>query len=191
MLSKFSDFDIRRSLHTSQLQLHLAEPDTLVLDEFGLCQGAARVDVAVINGQLNGYEIKSDRDRLDRLPLQVDIYNRVLDTIVLVTGVRYADRVVAYLPDWWGIFVATGTEAQIVFEVVREAKLNSECDPFAIAQLLWRDEALAILETHQLHKGLKSKPRQVLWQILGKELPVVKLKDAVRKALKSRSSWRN
>jgi hypothetical protein len=191
MLSKFSDLQIRRSLHASQLQLHRAEPDTLVLDEFGLCQGAARIDVAVINGQLNGYEIKSDRDKLDRLPSQVEAYNRVLDTIVLVTGSRYADRIVTLLPSWWGIFIANGAEAQIRFEAVREPNINPECDPFAIAQLLWRDEALALLEDYQLHKGVKSKPRQVLWQTLAKELPVLDLKSAVRKALKSRPGWRS
>ena len=48
--------------------MHRSEPNTVFLEELGLCQGDARVDYAVINGAMNGYEIKSDRDKLVRLP---------------------------------------------------------------------------------------------------------------------------
>jgi hypothetical protein len=190
MASRIADFHIRRSLHANQLRLHRGEPNTLVLDEFGLCQGTARVDVAVINGQLNGYEIKSDRDTLERLPGQVEIYNRVLDTIVLVTGARHVNHVTKVIADWWGIIVAKGTHTEVAFEIVREPELNTECNAYAVAQLLWRGEALVILEEHKLHRGLKSKPRQVLWQVLAEELPLVRLKEAVRTALKARQNWR-
>lgn len=191
MPPKLSDFQIRQWLHASQLRLHKAEPHTLVLDELALCQGAARVDVAVINGQLNGYEIKSDRDSLDRLPLQIEVYNQVLDTIVLVTGPRYAERVVERLPIWWGIVVAKSFGAQITFEIVREQKCNVECNAFAIAQLLWRDEVLDLLKARNLHKGVKSKPRKILWEAAAKELSTQELKDAVRAALKRRADWRS
>jgi hypothetical protein len=190
MASRIADFHIRRSLHANQLGLHRGEPNTLVLDEFGLCQGTARVDVAVINGQLNGYEIKSDRDTLERLPGQVEIYNRVLDTIVLVTGARHVNHVTKVIADWWGIIVAKGTHTEVAFEIVREPELNTQCNAYAVAQLLWRDEALVILEEHKLHRGLKSRPRQVLWQVLAEELPLVRFKEAVRTALKARQNWR-
>jgi hypothetical protein len=49
-----------------------------MLDEFGLEHGEVRVDVAVINGELHGYEIKSERDTLERLPRQVKAYSAVL-----------------------------------------------------------------------------------------------------------------
>ena len=34
------------------------------VEELGVCRGRVRVDVAVVNGTLHGYEIKSDRDSL-------------------------------------------------------------------------------------------------------------------------------
>jgi hypothetical protein len=191
MTSPIADFHIRRSLHANQLMLHRGEPSTLVLDELGLCEGAARVDVAVINGALNGYEIKSDRDTLERLPRQVEIYSKVLDTVVLITGPRHAKRIIQIVPVWWGIIAANRNDSEVLFEVIREPELNSSCSPYAIAQLLWRDEAIKLLEKKQLHRGLKSKPRQILWQVLAKELPLMCLKDAVRAILKARRNWRN
>lgn len=35
----------------------------------------ARLDTGVVNGQLVGYDIKSDHDNLDRLPGQMEVYN--------------------------------------------------------------------------------------------------------------------
>jgi len=54
------DADVRRVLldeFASQ-----ASPDTLVIDELDLC-GLTRVDVAVLNGHLMGYEIKGSTTR--------------------------------------------------------------------------------------------------------------------------------
>src|SRR5271154_5741007 len=49
-------------------------PDTIILEEFALYGGINRADIAVLNGVSHGYEIKSDRDTLIRLPQQVQAY---------------------------------------------------------------------------------------------------------------------
>ena len=75
---------LRRSLHSYLIVQQQVEPDTTVIYELGLCQGSARVDLAVIDGQLHGYEIKSERDSLRRLRAQADLYNKVFDRVTLV-----------------------------------------------------------------------------------------------------------
>ncbi|MDA8118743.1 MAG: sce7726 family protein, partial [Gammaproteobacteria bacterium] len=74
--------------------------DTVVLDELGICRGEVRVDVAVVNGEIHGYEIKSDRDSLRRLASQVELYSKVLDQATLVAGERHFDAAAALLPEW-------------------------------------------------------------------------------------------
>ena len=83
------DRDVRKALHHKVLKEHHGDTNTLVLDELGLRHGVARVDVAVVNGYLHGFEIKSDSDTLDRLPSQVTIYNAVLDRATLVVGEKH------------------------------------------------------------------------------------------------------
>lgn len=78
------DLDIRRALRALLAEGHAGEPGARVVDELGIRQGSARVDLAVINGSINGFEIKSDADRLDRLGRQRDAYGTVLDTVTLV-----------------------------------------------------------------------------------------------------------
>ncbi|WP_256761616.1 sce7726 family protein [Cohnella sp. WQ 127256] len=189
---KTRDIDIRVCLHSILRREHVNEPDTLILDELGLCQGDARIDVAVVNGAINGFEIKSESDTLERLPRQSQIYNKIFDTVTILTANRYIDGIIEMTPEWWGITRAEMDEDGVVnFISVREPKQNNEIDCFALSQLLWKDEALRILKERGLQKGLLSKPRNVLWDALANNLPLNELQDEVRKTLKARSRWRD
>ena len=79
------DRDIRLHLHEYHLYEYKKEDSTaVVVDEMGLSAHAARIDIGVINGKMVGYEIKSDRDNLDRLPRQLAIYNQIFDLVTIV-----------------------------------------------------------------------------------------------------------
>jgi hypothetical protein len=184
------DLDIRRALHQALQEEHLNEPDTLLVDELGLCQGLARVDLAVVNGSLNGFEIKSDADRLHRLARQRDAYGMVLDTVTLVTARRHLAEARAQLPSWWGLTVAAAANGKVTLHTVRRARPNRNVQPEAVARLLWREEALALLEAHGHAAGMRSKPRAQLWAALARELEPPVLAEGVRAALKRRVGWR-
>ncbi|WP_052770006.1 sce7726 family protein [Paenibacillus sp. IHB B 3415] len=80
-MDKLKDSDIRLLLKrkfTSFAEFTL-DSTTIVVDELDVCFGSARVDVAVINGRLHGFEIKSESDNLDRLPSQIEFYSRVFE----------------------------------------------------------------------------------------------------------------
>lgn len=184
------DMDIREALRKRLEEEHQNEPDTLIVEELGLCQGVSRVDVALVNGSLNGYEIKSERDTLARLPQQIEIYNRTLDYITIVVNHRHLETVERMVPEWWGIDEATESESSVQVLVRRPPWENPCVDPDSVVQLLWRDEALSILHDLGLDKGLTSKPRPAIWAALARALPVPELKSIVRSVLKTRSHWR-
>lgn len=184
------DIDIRHSLVRMLRQVYRHEPDTLILEEMGLCQGAAIVDLAVINGFLHGYEIKSEQDKLDRLQVQEQIYNKTLDRVTLVTGERHVDKLLKTAPVWWGLWKASGSNAIIHIREVRRPGQNPSIDPMAVVQLLWRDEAIAALSHLGLHRGLANKPRAEAWRRLVESLPVDDLRRTVTERIKSRQGWR-
>lgn len=183
------DIDIRRSLHAEIRRRHEGEVDTLFVDEMGLCQGNARVDLAVVNGSLHGYEIKSERDTLARLPGQCDAYNRALDYVTIVISTKHARGIRQLVPKWWGIWAATSSSTGLTLRQVRVPRRNPSLDAQAVAQLLWRDEALEELEARALAEGLRSKPRAHLWDRLATALPIAELCHVVRERLKRRH-WR-
>jgi hypothetical protein len=185
------DIDIRRSLHNSVRKLHERDPDTLILDELALCQGESRVDLAVVNGNLHGYEIKSGCDTLERLPRQQSVYNRTLDFVTLVTTANHAKAARQAVPGWWGLWTASrGSDGTVRLTQKRAARQNPNLDAVALAQLLWRDEALTELRRLGLSRGLERKPRAALWAKLAEDVPLGELAEIVRDHLKRRDGWR-
>jgi hypothetical protein len=181
---------VRRALHQKVLQEHRRDPDTLVLNEMGVCQGYARVDVAVVNGLLHGYEIKSELDTLHRLARQADTYNGTLDRITLVTHPRHLEKAMGMIPTWWGVTVVQqGTRGGIHFKSLRRASINPQLNPYWIAAFLWRDEALAILESLGQARGLRGKPKAHLFRRLAEALTLDELRNEVRSVMKSRTNW--
>lgn len=183
------DRDIRGALVQHLQQCHGSEPDTLIRHEVGICAGRRRVDVAVVNGEIAGYEIKSDEDTLARLEGQAAAYGQVLDRATIVTTVRHVDRAVAGLPGWWGVMVARPEREGVVVARVRKGRRNSNLDPYALAQLLWRDEALAELVDRGLARGLSAKARHYIWVALIEAVPLTELRSVVRARLKARQAW--
>jgi hypothetical protein len=152
--------------------------------------GESRVDVAVINGKLEGFEIKSDRDRLDRLPRQAKAYGRVFDRMTIVCCERHVQAASGSVPAWWGVEVARSGTGRTQIARVRPARANPGVEASAVVQLLWRDETLNELEKLDQADGLRSKPRRVLWDALAAALPPKTLKAVVRERLRLREDWR-
>lgn len=184
------DFDVRVALRAHLDAEHADDlSSTRFVNELGLC-GEARVDLAVINGSLTGYELKSARDTLTRLPGQVATYGRVLDFVFLVVADNHLEHARAIIPAWWGVYVARSTRDGVVVKQRRKARPNPRVDAYSLAQLLWREEALSLLTSRGLDAGVRSRPRHVLWERLALELELRDLKDEVRDVLKARHGWR-
>jgi hypothetical protein len=75
-------------------------------------------------------------------------------------------------------------------KIIRKTKQNPNVNAMALAQLLWRDEAIQILEEVNLIKGYKGKSRRVLRERLANSLSLEETKYYVRRQLKSRKDWR-
>lgn len=185
------DGQIREALREHLTRQHSAEPDALIIEELGLCEGNARVDLAVVNGRLNAYEIKSARDTLQRLPHQRDVYGLCFDTVTIVATSRHIKSARSTLPRWWGILEALPTHAGVELRMRRTAKLNPGLQAAAVVQFLWRNEALEILSHLRLDRGLRGKSRDVLWVALAKALPMRDLCHHVCRAIKARGDWRS
>lgn len=135
-----------------------------VFEELGVSHGRARIDIAVINGVMHGYEIKSDKDTLSRLFDQMHEYNEVFDKITLVVGQRHLLDAIHRIPEWWGITLAKiDAEQQVVFFTIRDAKQNEDDRVLvSMARMLWRAQALRILEEKDAADGVRSKSRHVI-----------------------------
>ena len=141
-----SDAEIRAAFISSLRTAYIHDQPSLVLEELGLRHGRARIDLAVIKGEIIGFELKSDLDSLQRLPEQAMVYNSVLDKITLIVTEKHLSAAMQQLFDWWGIILAQlDGDGVVSFSEVRSPKTNPLVEKVAVARLLWRAEALGIL----------------------------------------------
>lgn len=179
-----------RSVLDRQLQKKFGQdPDTRIRHEFGVESGARRIDVATLNGHLTGWEIKSDEDTLDRLADQAESYGRVMDYLTLVTTSRYLTAGAELLPPWWGLMEAIEGRSGVRLVTRRSPRMNRSQDPFALARLLWRDEAMEELKLRGLSRGLNGKARWYLWEALVANTSRRELRQLVLHRLKQRQGW--
>jgi len=182
-LCRAKDPDVRALLKQYLAALHDGT-DTLVLDELGLCQGDVRIDVAAVNGELSGYEIKSPSDTLARWPKQRRIYSKVVDRAWLVAP--DTPLAAAGAPDWWGQIAVFDLTDRVGLAIVKAAARNPALDPLSIAKLLWRDEAIDLLKAAGRARGVMTKSRRIVWQRIVEVIALDELRAAVRAALKQR-----
>ncbi|MCZ7665173.1 MAG: sce7726 family protein [Thermoleophilia bacterium] len=185
------DSEIRSAYHRKYLRDYHDDPRVLVVDELGLQHGKCRADIAVMNGRLAAYEIKSDLDSLSRLHSQVHGYNAVFDRITLVVTQRHLQQAATLIPPWWGLVsTARGKRGGIHFTTVRRSQANPEVDSFCVAQLLWREEAREILLGLGLAERELRGNRAELYDLVVKRLSPQALRHQVREKMKSRSNWK-
>lgn len=187
-----SDADIRQALHRKKLRHLRSCADVLVVDELGLAHAKSRIDVAVINGSVHGYEIKSAKDSLVRLPQQIRIYQDTLERLTIVCASRHVAGVERLAPSWCGITEAVeGPRGGISFETVRRGKSNPDVDRRMLAHLLWRPEAVALLSRFDVPVKDLRRPRKQLYELIAGLLSAREITASIREFMQQRRTWRD
>jgi len=186
-----SDLSIRSALKEDLESRHSRDEKVRIIEELGVSHGTARIDIAVVNGIMHGYEIKSDQDTLRRLPEQISAFSLVFDEMTLVVGKNHLYDAINIVPDWWGITMAkTNLNGAVIFQVIRENGNNENQDAVSIARLLWRDEALEILAEAGEANGFYSKSRDYIYEKLSIVFDKKTLTEKVRDVIFFRTNWR-
>ena len=186
-----SDSEIRAALHRKKLKALHRRQDTLIVDELGLVHAKARIDVAVINGCIHGFEIKSAADSLARLPAQLQLYSECLERLTIVCAEKHLTAVRKIAPRWCGILQAiVGPRGGIEFVKRREPKQNPNIRPYKLAHLLWRPEAIAILTSLNVSSRVLRSPRKQLYKSLASLVTVAQMTALIKDAMANRSAWR-
>lgn len=183
------DKDIRPILYNkfASLKEFTSDKSSIIIDELAVVDGAARVDIAIVNGKLHGYEIKSEKDTLDRLPDQILFYNMVFDKISIVVSEKFLEKVKKIVPDWWGIYTVFYCKENIKLKLEKKPKTNKNIQPKALLTLLWKEEMLEFLENLGIKKGVKAKTKPALTHLIIENSSLKEIQYFIRKKLKSRN----
>ncbi|MCK4322598.1 sce7726 family protein [candidate division WOR-3 bacterium] len=178
---KTSDKEIRKVLleHLYSNKDHLK-----IIEELDLTN--ARVDIATITKKyFCGYEIKSDKDTLRRLPIQILVYNYVFDKVTIVVGKSKYPKIV--VPDFWGIVTAENEDGRVILTKKRSPKLNKNINKRWLSHKFWKSDIVNILKRLNLYKGKSRYDRGDLLEILMKNTSLNELRYYIRDILVKRS----
>lgn len=155
---------------------------TIVYHELAMPRPSARIDVAVVNGFLAGFEIKSDLDNLIRLPRQVASFGYVFERATLVTTSMHVEKARKLLPDWWGIMIMRDEEK---FCRVRRGRVNRDVSSEHALHLLSRTELLRIAYQKELCISRNLRKADIA-RIIAKKGRTSEIMFCIRESLKSR-----
>lgn len=161
-----------------------------VFSELGLEWGSAIFDVAVLGERIDGYEIKSDKDSLSRLPNQVRLFSEVADLMTIVTVQRHLKKCVYLVPDWWGVTLAKRIDGNVELLRIREADWNPNQNAASLLRLMWKSEIAAFLTKHGHSKINKRLAKDKLAEEAVKLFAIDDIRSEVLRCVKSRKKER-
>lgn len=176
------DGDIRRALEESLVLEHRELGDTAIIHEMKVYRPTARVDVAVVNGEIAAFEIKSDVDSFSRLKDQVAAYNAVFDRVSIVTTPRQLKLARQKVPCWWGISISDGRS----ISVKRKAKDNPHRVIESLLFSLSRAELVAVLQANDAARGHSTRCMAELVSTATQRIAEDKIRSSCRDVLKLR-----
>jgi hypothetical protein len=90
------------------------------------------------------------------------------------------------VPSWWEILLANVPPTGLVLTQLRAGQVNENRDRRALVELVWLDDALAILAARNAVRGFRSKPRRDVWNRVCEIYDVDEIAAVVRERLKAR-----
>jgi hypothetical protein len=115
-----------------------------MLNEFRI--GECKADLAILNGTATVYEVKSERDSLNRLERQVTAYAKVFARVYVIAAENHVGAVIGSVPEDVGIL---RLNSRLQISTLREAVDRPErVSPAAIFDSIRTEEARMILGSH-------------------------------------------
>lgn len=158
--------------------------DAVLVNEMVVANWSRRADLAVANGKLHAFEIKSDLDTLRRLEAQVDTYLSRFDKVTVVTTHRYLSAVKAMLPTEVEIWEVTLNQGTTSIRIARRGRTIEIKNKRLLCGFLHKPEMVKLLRSHGIKESSDS-PREVLIETI-ESLSVGKVREFVISSIKAR-----
>lgn len=166
---------IDRLLHAGHV-----DSDSVLISEMTVANWTRRADIVLANGKLWAFEIKSEVDRLSRLPGQLATFATHFEKLVIVVAARFEERTKKLIPDGVGLWVEEAPGQ--LKERIRPKIMQLKTDP--ALSLMTAVDLRNFLACNGV-KQIKDAPRSALEDI-ARDFPVADLANAARDAVKRR-----
>ncbi|WP_456683064.1 sce7726 family protein [Bradyrhizobium sp. USDA 3311] len=156
------------------------DANSVLISEMTVANWTRRADIVLANGKLWAFEIKSEVDRLSRLPGQLATFATHFEKLVVVVAARFEEQAKKLVPDGVGLWVEE--EPGQLKERIRPKVMPLKTDP--ALSLMTATDLRCFLACNGV-KQIKDAPRAAL-EGIARDFPVTDLANAARDAVKRR-----
>lgn len=160
--------------------------DAILVSEMVIANWSRRADLAIANGRLYAYEIKSDGDSLKRLPGQIDSFSAHFDKVTVVAASKFVSSILKDYPAHVGVLEAYSSGSKIKFRQARAGRLVENRDIFRLSTFLTKAEIIKLLRQNGYKLSSDATRRQLVEMV--SKLPLKQVKSFVLACVKARYS---
>lgn len=158
----------------------------LIFEEFNVHNGNAIADVVALYKYAHCFEIKSDKDKLERILQQSQYFDLSFSKLTLVTTEKFLDKAIDILPHYWGILIAKAWKTDVTFVYKRSAKPNPMWDPEKSLLSLWKSELINLGEKIECSDIKNRYSRALLAKNIARECKKERIKKGIYNAVYER-----
>ncbi|WAT26314.1 sce7726 family protein [Pseudomonas sp. GXZC] len=114
--------------------------DAVIINEMVVANWSRRADIAVANGRLYGFEIKSQFDSLKRLPGQLESFQQYFDKVLVVAAPKFISAIQRDYPEHIGILEVSAASGRPRLRQVRAGRINEVKDVAKLTSLITKIE---------------------------------------------------
>jgi len=185
--------DIRMALRQWVHNKFELKHDDILINELGFSNKdplstvdySFRADLALANGRLVGFEIKSQKDNLKRWLSQMTAYTNVFDEIWLCSHGKHLYQALEMTEKHIGVLAVDDSGS---ITVIRYAEKNTKSNFYDLSGLLWKDELLDYALLNNVSEIKSRMTKNEIRDILSKYSNLMQLKPYVLQKLKERKS---
>jgi hypothetical protein len=160
--------------------------DAVIINEMVVANWSRRADIAIANGRLYAFEIKSSFDNLKRLPGQVDLFSSYFDKVTVVAASKFVPKILETYPTEIGVLEVIDQSGSAKIRQARAGRLNETRDPLVLSDFLTKAELSKLLRS----EGIAAPPnstRRALVELIYR-LPSSSIKKYVLSKIKEKYS---
>ncbi|WEL58020.1 sce7726 family protein [Pseudomonas kermanshahensis] len=158
--------------------------DAVLINEMVVANWARRADLALANGRLHGFEIKSAFDSLKRLPGQIESFQKHFDKVTVVAASKFIPEILKCYPEEVGVLEVCLRAGRVMFRQARSGRISEVRDRQIIASLITKAELEKLLRQEGVYFQSGTSRKELLPFV--DYLPVKRLKLFALACIKQR-----
>jgi len=158
--------------------------DATIINEMVVANWSRRADLAIANGSLQAFEIKSDFDSLKRLDGQLKIFNSSFEKVTIVCAPKFTCEVSKRVSSDVGVVEFQSIDSGVRFKVIQKGRICSRLNKFVYLGFLLKSEIKDLLNQYEI--AFSNELHRDYLEFLASKLALNKIREFVITSIKNR-----